>query len=104
MHSENIMHRDIKAENIMIESLQSERDLNIKLTDFGFACFFKEGEGKSELLGSPLYMAPEIVRNQEQYDSKVDIWSTGVITYILLSGKAPFRGKFREGIFQAILN
>lgn len=62
MHSEKIMHRDIKAENIMLENRDPE-NFSIKLTDFGFACFFLPGEGKKELLGSPLYMAPEVVSN-----------------------------------------
>jgi calcium-dependent protein kinase len=62
MHSEKIMHRDIKAENIMLENRDPE-NFSIKLTDFGFACFFLPGEGKKEVLGSPLYMAPEVVSN-----------------------------------------
>jgi len=92
------MHRDVKAENIMLENNDPE-DLKIKLTDFGFACFFHPGEGKKEILGSPLYMAPEVVANKGAYDCKVDIWSTGVITYILLSGRPPFKGKTKEEIF-----
>ena len=75
--------------------------LDIKISDFGFACFFKPGEGKQEILGSPLYMAPEIV-NEESYDEKVDIWSVGVIAYILLTGRAPFTGKSRSEIFTNI--
>ena len=58
MHSINIMHRDIKAENILMESSE-EADLRVKLTDFGFACFFSEQ--RQEVLGSPLYMAPEVI-------------------------------------------
>ena len=85
----------------MLENNDPE-NLQIKLTDFGFACFFLPGEGRKELLGSPLYMAPEIVANNKSYDYKVDIWSAGVIAYILLSGRAPFKGKNREDIFKAI--
>jgi serine/threonine protein kinase len=69
-----------------------EESLNVKITDFGFACFYKPGEGRKEVLGSPLYMAPEII-SESSYDQKVDIWSVGVIAYILLSGRPPFRGK-----------
>lgn len=74
-------------------------DLRLKLTDFGFACFAKDK--KQEVLGSPLYMAPEIIAGEE-YDNKVDVWSIGVITFILLSGRAPFKGKTRSEIFESI--
>lgn len=53
------------------------------------------------MLGSPLYMAPEIVR-EETYDEKVDTWSVGVITYILLSGRPPFKGKSKAEMFKSI--
>ncbi len=67
MHANNIVHRDIKPENILLESEDIE-NLNLKITDFGFACFLgTPEEGQSEVLGSPLYMAPEIVR-EEKYD------------------------------------
>jgi serine/threonine protein kinase len=74
--------------------LESEDDdnLDIKITDFGFACFFQPGKGLTDVLGSPLYMAPEII-NEQPYNNKVDIWSAGVIAYILLSGRPPFRGR-----------
>jgi calcium-dependent protein kinase len=98
MHSLNIIHRDIKAENILMVGVK-EDDLRIKMTDFGFACFFKPGEGKTEILGSPLYMAPEIIANEKPYNEKVDIWSVGVITFILLSGRPPFKGRARDEIF-----
>jgi calcium-dependent protein kinase len=83
--------------------LESEEDnnLNVKITDFGFACFFKPGQGLTEVLGSPLYMAPEIIR-EEPYDEKVDIWSVGTIAYILLSGRPPFAGKSKPEIFSSI--
>ena len=100
MHSENIIHRDIKPENILLEhECDHPHNLNIKVTDFGFACFYKPGE-TNEVLGSPLYMAPEIVAEQA-YNQKVDIWSTGVIAYILLSGRPPFPGKSKKEIFHA---
>ena len=98
MHQSNIIHRDIKAENILMENAEG---LNIKITDFGFACFYEPGKGKKEVLGSPLYMAPEIVRG-ESYGEKVDVWSAGVITFILLSGRPPFKGKSRDEIFASI--
>ena len=74
-------------------------NLNLKITDFGFAKFYdpKEG-GLSETLGSPLYMAPEIIK-QLKYDCSVDIWAMGVLLYIMLSGRPPFKGKTKDDIF-----
>eukprot|EP00347_Sterkiella_histriomuscorum_P010571 403375769 len=100
MHNKNMIHRDIKPENILLEK-SDPNSLNIKITDFGFACFYEPGEGLKEVLGSPLYMAPEIVR-EETYDEKVDTWSVGVIAYILLSGRPPFKGKSKQEMFKSI--
>ena len=100
IHSDNIMHRDLKPENILLES-SDPNVLNIKLSDFGFATYYKNGEGESLQCGSPLYMAPEII-NCEDYTEKVDIWSTGVIAFILLSGRPPYGGKKKEEIYRCI--
>lgn len=100
IHSNNIMHRDLKPENILLEN-SDPKVLNIKLSDFGFATYYSKNAGESLQCGSPLYMAPEIINN-EDYTEKVDIWSTGVITFILLSGKAPFNGKRKEEILRSI--
>ena len=59
MHQQNIVHRDIKPENILIQ--KNGDDVVLKLTDFGFAVFFNQEKGLKQVLGSPLYMAPEIV-------------------------------------------
>ena len=71
----------------------SEGKINMicKLTDFGFACVMDPQRKINLSLGSPLYMAPEVI-NSQSYDSKVDIWSLGVITFILLTGTVPFPG------------
>ena len=70
-----------------------------KLTDFGFACVMDPQQKMTLSLGSPLYMAPEVI-NSRSYTSKVDIWSLGVITYILLTGKIPFMGQTKAQIFK----
>ena len=73
-----------------MESLDPN-NLRVKLTDFGFSCFFQPGEGQTQVLGSPLYMAPEIIESRNPYDQKVDLWSLGVIIYQIFTGKTPFR-------------
>ena len=94
MHAKNIVHRDLKPENILLDS-QDKTNLDIKISDFGFACFFNPDEGLDLVLGSPIYMAPEIIL-KEKYNDKVDIWSIGVITYMLLTGRNPFPGVSKE--------
>lgn len=66
--------------------------MRIKLTDFGFATFFDQERMMSDFIGSPHYLAPEIVE-QKRYDEKVDIWAAGVIIYMMLCGKPPFQGE-----------
>ena len=98
MHKQNIVHRDIKPENILMES-QETNNLNLKITDFGFAkCYDPKEGGLTDKLGSPLYMAPEIIKTLP-YDSSVDIWALGVLCYIMLSGKPPFKGSSKDEIF-----
>lgn len=85
VHSKGVAHRDIKPENLILS-----RDGNLKLTDFGLATVFKKGNGpkrlSSEMCGSPPYVAPEIVEGN--YDAqKADIWSCGIVLYVLLTGK-----------------
>jgi len=84
----NIVHRDLKLENILLNSESSETDF--KLTDFGLACFVDKE--LTQNCGSPGYVAPEILRKMP-YGTKVDIFSAGVILYMVLSGRAPFAGK-----------
>ena len=91
MHVQNVTHRDLKLENIMCTN-SDLNDFNIKLTDFGFSCFFDPKAKLSLCLGSPLYMSPELHR-EEKYDQRVDVWSLGCIAYILLLGKPPYEGR-----------
>ena len=88
LHLQNITHRDMKPENILLVS-EDKECYDIKISDLGFAQEFDKSKGLTLVLGSPLYMAPELVC-REPYSEKVDIWSLGVITYQLLSGRTPF--------------
>lgn len=63
MHNKNITHRDLKPENILLES-KDKNNLDIKISDFGFSCFFDPKKGLELVLGSPLYMAPELILNK----------------------------------------
>ena len=79
-------------------------NFEIKISDLGFAQEFdKNGKGMTLVLGSPLYMAPELV-NRAPYTEKIDVWSLGIITYQLLSGKTPFESRNLKKIDWNILN
>jgi len=102
MHAKKITHRDLKPENLLLDSKETS-NFNLKITDFGFARFHDpdNDEGLTDMLGSPLYMAPEIIKKLP-YDNKVDIWSLGVILYIMMTGRPPFKGRTKDEIFIAV--
>ncbi|XP_058119565.1 phosphorylase b kinase gamma catalytic chain, skeletal muscle/heart isoform isoform X2 [Anopheles ziemanni] len=90
IHSKNIVHRDLKPENILLDD-----NLNVKITDFGFARVLKEGEKLYDLCGTPGYLAPETLKcnmfeDAPGYSKEVDIWACGVIMFTLLVGCPPF--------------
>lgn len=89
MHAQGMAHRDLKPENI----LMIDED-NIKLADFGFAVNLS-GRKENKKLGSPLFMAPEVLRG-DNYTTKVDIWSIGVIVHLLLTGRPTATGTSKE--------
>lgn len=121
-HSMGIVHRDIKAHNIMIVNFNRQPETpksieidsknesgtclsestedctwHIKLIDWGIACKFKKETKLNEKCGSPLYMAPEVI--QGIYDNKCDVWSCGVLMYYMLTGKYPFTGLGMKELF-----
>ncbi|KAL9253513.1 Calcium-dependent protein kinase 1-like protein [Drosera capensis] len=98
-HSMGVMHRDLKPENFLFLSRDDTSPL--KATDFGLSVFFKPGDVFKDLVGSAYYVAPEVLRRK--YGAEADIWSVGVILYILLSGVPPFWAENEQGIFDAIL-
>jgi serine/threonine protein kinase len=92
LHKEGIVHRDIKPENLL---LASTKDLcDVKVADFGLAKVLEGGKGSMQTVcGSPAYMAPEISSGDGDYTAAVDLWSIGVMMYLMLSGSLPFTGK-----------
>ncbi|XP_057980729.1 calcium-dependent protein kinase 1-like [Malania oleifera] len=98
-HSLEVMHRDLKPENFLF--ISQEEDSPLKTIDFGLSVFFKPGEKFSDVVGSPYYVAPEVLR--KRYGPEVDVWSAGVILYILLSGVPPFWAETEQGIFEEVL-
>ncbi|KMZ67218.1 Calcium-dependent protein kinase [Zostera marina] len=98
-HSLGVMHRDLKPENFLF--LSKDDDSVLKATDFGLSIFYRPGEIYSEVVGSPYYVAPEVLL--KSYGPEIDVWSAGIILYILLSGVPPFWAENEAGIFKEIL-
>ena len=102
LHSNRIVHRDLKPENIMLTQKPKNGNYQIKLIDFGTAKIFKPGKKMNKFIGTSYYIAPEVLK--ERYDEKCDVWSCGVILFILLCGYPPFNGNTNVDIFHAIQN
>uniref|UniRef100_A0A0G4FA06 non-specific serine/threonine protein kinase n=1 Tax=Chromera velia CCMP2878 TaxID=1169474 RepID=A0A0G4FA06_9ALVE len=97
--SKGVVHRDLKMENFLFKSKEGESSL--KIADWGFARHFTEGTPMRSQKGTPYYVAPQVLEGK--YTEKCDMWSTGVIAYMLLSGCPPFNANTDEGIFAKIL-
>jgi len=101
-HENGVIHRDLKPENILIENSE-EKDkefFHIKVIDFG-TCEILKKKKLTEQIGTSFYIAPEVIKNS--YNEKCDLWSCGVILYILLCGSPPFYGKNEKEIFKKII-
>lgn len=105
MHASEIIHRDIKLDNILVDT-----DLNIKVIDFGFAIQIQRGSKLNIFCGTPNYMSPEILAKKEYYGQPSDVWAAGIVLYAILNGTFPFKGgdnkqlyfKISKGIFEFI--
>ncbi|XP_061610498.1 cGMP-dependent protein kinase 1 isoform X2 [Phyllopteryx taeniolatus] len=98
LHKKSIMYRDLKPENLMLDACGY-----VKLVDFGFARELVRGEKTYSFVGTPEYMAPEIIKNQG-HDFAVDFWSLGVLIYELLVGSPPFSSSEPQKIYSKILD
>mmetsp|Transcript_18569 Transcript_18569/g.31763 ORF Transcript_18569/g.31763 Transcript_18569/m.31763 type:complete len:262 (-) Transcript_18569:26-811(-) len=102
LHSSNknkeaVVHRDLKLENIIIDDRN-----NIKLIDFGFAVQTYPSQKLKTCCGTPSYMAPEICQRKEYCGFASDIWSVGIIIFVLLTGTHPFKGQNEKDLFAKI--
>ena len=89
LHTLGVVHRDLSCHNILLTSSNLE-NFEIKVIDLGFACYYGNRGLDNYIVGSPCYQAPEILK-QKPYNQKVDIWSIGVITFMLLSCRMLFK-------------
>lgn len=96
-HARGICHRDVKPDNVLFDS-----SYKLRLADFGSAEWFGDGRTMTGVVGTPYYVAPEVLMGMG-YNEKVDVWSAGVIMYIMLAGFAPFYGESAAEIFEAVL-
>ena len=99
-HKMKIIHRDIKPENILIKK-DEDGFFRVKICDFGTSQAFKIGDIQNKVIGSEYYIAPEVL--QKKYNSKCDLWSCGVIMYILLTQEPPFNGEDEISVIRRVL-
>ncbi|KAK7278982.1 hypothetical protein RJT34_24023 [Clitoria ternatea] len=98
-HSQGVVHRDLKPENFLFTS--KDESSTLKAIDFGLSDYVKPDERLNDIVGSAYYVAPEVLHRS--YGTEADMWSIGVIAYILLCGSRPFWARTESGIFRAVL-
>ncbi|XP_073311081.1 CDPK-related kinase 5-like [Primulina huaijiensis] len=98
-HLQGVVHRDLKPENFLFSS--KDENSILKAIDFGLSDFVKPDERLNDIVGSAYYVAPEVLHRA--YSTEADVWSIGVIAYILLCGSRPFWARTESGIFRAVV-
>lgn len=98
-HLQGVVHRDLKPENFLYTS--KDENSQLKVIDFGLSDFVRPDERLNDIVGSAYYVAPEVLHRS--YSIEADVWSIGVIAYILLCGSRPFWARTESGIFRAVL-
>ncbi|KAJ0099334.1 hypothetical protein Patl1_21154 [Pistacia atlantica] len=98
-HFQGVVHRDLKPENFLFTS--KDENSPLKAIDFGLSDYVKPDERLNDIVGSAYYVAPEVLHRS--YGTEADMWSIGVIAYILLCGSRPFWARTESGIFRAVL-
>ncbi|KAJ6294777.1 hypothetical protein OIU76_022789 [Salix suchowensis] len=98
-HLQGVVHRDLKPENFLFTS--RDEDAPLRIIDFGLSDFVRPDEHLNDIVGSAYYVAPEVLRRS--YNLEADMWSIGVIIYILLCGSRPFWARTESGIFRSVL-
>jgi calcium-dependent protein kinase len=100
MHTNGFCHRDIKPSNCLFETGAPIAETGLKIIDFGFAARIPQDSVMKDKVGSPYYVAPEVLRNS--YSESLDLWSAGVILFQLLSGHMPFNGRTRDAVLRKV--
>jgi len=96
-HRLKIVHRDLKPENVLLDD-----DLNVKIADFGLSNEISDGDFLTTSCGSPNYAAPEVIRGGVYAGPEIDVWSVGVILYVMLCGRLPFEDEDVHVLFSKI--
>ena len=99
-HENSVAHCDMKPKNLLLSD--DDDDVEIKLSDFGFAARVYEPRSISKQCGTPFFVAPEVLM-RSPYDQQSDMWSVGVIMYLLLGGDLPFMGRTQKELFRSIV-
>ena len=96
-HRHKIVHRDLKPENLLLDE-----QLHVKIADFGLSNIMTDGNFLKTSCGSPNYAAPEVISGKLYAGPEVDVWSCGVILYVLLAGRLPFDDEYIPALFKKI--
>ena len=100
LHTNSVAHRDLKPENFLFSVKGDPEKTSLKLTDFGFAIGFEPDKPLTTKAGTAYYLAPQVMAGK--YNEKCDVWSCGVIMYILLSGNPPFTGETDAEVLEKV--